>query len=231
MTEVHAPTVPTTTEQDSRPEFEVTEVVRQLSHELRQPLSTMESIAYYLSMVVPRHDLRVRQQVEKLQTLVDQMNWVLADAVHFFQATPPNPQLVDLNELVSETITSEQGAHTPMQVSLCESVAMVQMDPSQARHCVQSLIGLVRKWAHGEVRVSTRQVGSEVHLRVAAPQLRIQSDEASLIFEPFRPHAPAGAGLAFASVRRIAEANGGRAEVQLNEPKGVTVSVELPCAA
>lgn len=231
MTEVHVPTIPAPVLQDSRPEFEVTEVVRQLSHELRQPLSTMESIAYYLSMVVPRHDLRVRQQVEKLQTLVEQMNWVLADAVHFFQATPPNPQLVDLNELVSETITNEPHAHSPLQVSLCESVAMVTMDPSQARHCVQSLIGLVRKWAHGEVRISTQHVGSEVHLRVAAPQLRIQSDEASLIFEPFRPHAPAGAGLAFASVRRIAEANGGRAEVRLTEPKGVTVSVELPRAA
>lgn len=231
MTEVHVPPAPTPILQDSRPEFEVTEVVRQLSHELRQPLSTMESIAYYLTMVVPRHDMRVRQQVEKLQQLVEQMNWVLADAVHFFQATPPNPQLVDLNELVTESITGEPVSQSPLQVSLSESVAMVQMDPAQARHCVHSLIGLVRKWAHGEVRISTQHIGSEVHLRVSAPQLRIQSDEASLIFEPFRPHAPAGAGLAFASVRRIAEANGGRAEVQLNEPKGVTVSVELPRAA
>ena len=218
MTEVHAPRASTQDLQDARPEFEVTEVVRQLSHELRQPLSTMESIAYYLSMVVPRHDVRVRHQVDKLQQLVDQMNWVLADAVHFFQATPPNPQLVDLNELVSETITTGQQPQMPMQVALCDSVAMVEMDPSQARHCVQSLIGLVRKWAHGEVSVSTQHVGAEVHLRVSAPQLRIQSDEASLIFEPFRPHAPAGAGLAFASVRRIAEASGGRADVQLNEP-------------
>jgi signal transduction histidine kinase len=230
MTEVHVPPAPASIRHDSRPEFEVTEVVRQLSHELRQPLSTMESISYYLSMVVPRHDLRIRQQVDKLQQLVEQMNWVLADAVHFFQAMPPNPQLIDLNELVSETIVDEQNAQPPLQVSLCESVAVVAMDPAQARHCVQSLIGLVRKWAHGEVRVTTQRVGTEVHLRVAAPQLRIQSAEASLIFEPFRPHAPAGAGLAFASVRRIAEANGGRAEVHLNEPKGVTVSVELPCA-
>ena len=232
MPEVHVPPATPTILQDSRPEFEVTEVVRQLSHELRQPLSTMESIAYYLTMVVPRHDLRVRQQVEKLQQLVEQMNWVLADAVHFFQAVPPNPQLVDLNELVTESLTTENSSQLqPLQIALCESVAMVEMDPSQARHCVQSLIGLVRKWAHGEVRITTQHVGSEVHLCVSAPQLRIQSEEASLIFEPFRPHAPAGAGLAFASVRRIAEANGGRAEVQLNEPRGVTVSVELPCAA
>ena len=190
----------------------------------------MESIAYYLSMVVPRHDLRVRQQVEKMQQLVEQMNWVLADAVHFFQAVPPHPQLIDLNELVSESIANDQDTAIPLQVSLCESVAIVEIDPSHARHCVQSLIGLVRKWAHGEVRVSTRQVAAEVQLCVSAPKLRIQSQEASLIFEPFRPHAPAGAGLAFASVRRIAEAGGGRADVRLNEPQGVTVSVVLPLA-
>lgn len=214
----------------ARPAFDTADAVRQLSHELRQPLSTMESIAYYLSMVTPRHDLRVRQQVDKLQHLVEQMNWVLADAVHFFQATPTNPQLVDLNELVSETITSRHDEQRPVEVSLCDDVSMVEMDPSQARHCVQSLIGLVRKWAHGGVRVSTEHVRSEVHLCVSAPQLRVQDSDASLIFEPFRPHAPAGAGLAFASVRRIAEASGGRAGVKLIQPKGVTVSVELPLA-
>lgn len=230
MSQIYASAALPSVLQDSRPEFEVIDVVRQLSHELRQPLSTMESIAYYLSMVVPRQDLRVRQQVEKLQTLVEQMNWVLADAVHFFQATEPNPQLVDLNELVSESIRNEQGGPTPVNVSLCDAAALTEMDPAQARHCVHSLIGLVRKWAHGEVRVSTHHAGGEVHLRVSAPQLRIQSDEASLIFEPFRPHGPAGAGLAFASVRRIAEAHGGRAEVRLNEPRGVTVSIELPRA-
>lgn len=213
----------------ARPAFDTADVVRQLSHELRQPLSTMEAIAYYLSMVTPQHDRRVHAQVDKLQ-LVEQMNWVLADAVHFFQATPTNPQLVDLNELVSQTITSKRDEQRPVEVSLCDHVSMVEMDPSQARHCVQSLIGLVRKWAHGGVRVSTEHVRSEVHLCVSAPQVRLLDSDASLIFEPFRPHAPAGAGLAFASVRRIAEASGGRAGVKLIEPKGVTVSIELPLA-
>jgi signal transduction histidine kinase len=231
MDEVHVVTEVETVPAQVRSEFEITEVVRQLSHELRQPLSTMESIAYYLSMVVPGHDLRVRQQVEKLQSLVEQMNWVLADAVHFFQATPPNPQMVDLNELITEAVSGEQAQKQPLHVELSERAALVEMDPSQARHCVQSLIGLVRKWAHGEVRVSTQFVSGEVHVRVSAPQLRIQSSDASLIFEPFRPHGPAGTGLAFASVRRIAEANGGRAGVELSEPRGVTVSVSLPRAA
>jgi len=231
MNEVHTGPEVATDPSRVRAEFEITEVVRQLSHELRQPLSTMESVAYYLSMVVPGHDLRVRQQVEKMQQLVEQMNWVLADAVHFFQATPPNPQRVDLNELITEAVSGERSGKQPVKVNLSERAALVEMDPLQARHCVQSLIGLVRKWAHGEVRVSTQFVGSEVHVRVSAPQLRIQSADASLIFEPFRPHAPAGTGLAFASVRRIAEASGGRAGVELNEPRGVTVSVELPQAA
>jgi signal transduction histidine kinase len=118
MDEVHVVTEVETVPAQVRSEFEITEVVRQLSHELRQPLSTMESIAYYLSMVVPGHDLRVRQQVEKLQSLVEQMNWVLADAVHFFQATPPNPQMVDLNELITEAVSGEQAQKQPLHVEL-----------------------------------------------------------------------------------------------------------------
>ncbi|MBK5294679.1 MAG: hypothetical protein JJE04_23735, partial [Acidobacteriia bacterium] len=54
--------------------YEAASVVRHLTHELRQPLSTVESIAYYLQMVTPRQDLKTQHQLEKLQQLVEQMN-------------------------------------------------------------------------------------------------------------------------------------------------------------
>jgi hypothetical protein len=53
--------------------------IRTLAHELRQPLSTIESIAYYLTLILPE-DEKVREQLERIQMLVEQSNWMLNSA-------------------------------------------------------------------------------------------------------------------------------------------------------
>ena len=53
------------------------EVVRDFIHDLRQPLSSIEAIAYYLEMTLPAEQLEARQYMRKLQQLVDQANTIL----------------------------------------------------------------------------------------------------------------------------------------------------------
>ena len=53
------------------------ETVRNLAHDLRQPLSSIEAIAYYLEMTLPTHQQAARQYMRKLQQLVEQSNAIL----------------------------------------------------------------------------------------------------------------------------------------------------------
>jgi nitrogen-specific signal transduction histidine kinase len=46
-----------------------------LVHELRQPLSAIECIAYYLEITSP--DEKVRAQVERIQAMISQANRIL----------------------------------------------------------------------------------------------------------------------------------------------------------
>ncbi|MBI4889043.1 MAG: hypothetical protein HY821_00370 [Acidobacteria bacterium] len=55
-------------------------VLRHLSHELRQPLSGIEAIAYYLDMVLNDADPEITQNCVRLRRMVQQANWVLNDA-------------------------------------------------------------------------------------------------------------------------------------------------------
>ena len=48
-----------------------------IAHELRQPLSAIESIAYYLSLVLPRVGGPSRELAWRLQQLVEESNWIL----------------------------------------------------------------------------------------------------------------------------------------------------------
>ncbi|HEV8037234.1 MAG TPA: hypothetical protein VGP62_00115 [Bryobacteraceae bacterium] len=56
------------------------EAVRDFIHDLRQPLSSIEAIAYYLEMTLPAEQLQARQYMRKLQQLVDEANSILHHA-------------------------------------------------------------------------------------------------------------------------------------------------------
>jgi signal transduction histidine kinase len=51
--------------------------VRDFIHDLRQPLSSIEAIAYYLEMTLPAEQLQARQYMRQLQQLVDDANTIM----------------------------------------------------------------------------------------------------------------------------------------------------------
>ena len=214
--------------------YDTPEVVRHLAHELRQPLSTIESIAYYLEIVLPRDSGKVRHQLEKLQQVVQQTSWILSDAVHFLQASPPSPQLVDLNELISESISeSARGERVWAPTELSGGQALVRLDLEQGRHLVHNLLVFFRQLsgADSELKVRTSAVDGEVHLEVSSTALECSVAELESMFEPFSPHLPAGSGLALASVRRITEVHGARIEFHSGPERRISLLVAFPLAS
>src|SRR5580698_10453693 len=53
------------------------ERLRELVHELRQPLSSIEAIAYYLEMTLPVGQVQARSHMLDLQRLVEDANAIL----------------------------------------------------------------------------------------------------------------------------------------------------------
>ena len=65
---------------DQRTEDLVAGAIQALVRDLRQPLSSMEAIAYYLEMTLPAEQLQARRHMRELQELVGQTNSILAQA-------------------------------------------------------------------------------------------------------------------------------------------------------
>ena len=57
------------------------EIVIDLAHDLRQPLSSIEAIAYYLELRLSPEQAELREYVVKLQVLVEETNRMLSRAV------------------------------------------------------------------------------------------------------------------------------------------------------
>ena len=190
--------------------YDAADVVRHVTHELRQPLSTIESIAYYLEITLPHAESRARAQAGKLQQMVHQCNWILADAIHYLQAAPPRLELLDLSEIISETLTEWSGEDTrQIQYEPAEHLPPVLLDASQAQHLLCNLFTFYQQVARGgAITIRTSAVDQQARLEMTAPAPGYDAASLAALFEPFSPHLPGGSGLALASVRRIAEAHG-----------------------
>jgi signal transduction histidine kinase len=217
------------------PEF----LLQHLAHELRQPLSTIESIAYYLGLTLPRHDTRSHEQVEKLQQLVEQTNWILADALFFLQATPLRTQRLDLQEVVTQVVMERARSEIcDVEFYADEEPAIAMLDPVQAQHLVRSLTNLLaqlareRQAAPAPVRIRCQAIGRPGRITaeflVTAPGFtRVEIER---LGEPFQSRVPAGSGLALPCARRIAEGHGGTIEIEQRPTGEFVFLLTLPAA-
>jgi signal transduction histidine kinase len=201
------------------------EIVGQLAHELRQPLSAMEAIVYYLQLTVV-DDARTRAQIEKLRQLIEQSGSILSDAVHYLQAAPARPEPHDLHEALAESAgrlaTLDQNL---LAFDLADPFPLLNFDLIQMQH----LLGAALRFC---LRASRRahpvEVVTRVVLRFAttAPHLDLLSPDD--LFTPFEDHPAAVAGLGLASVRRIAEAHGGDCRLLTEPGHRLALRIELP---
>ncbi len=187
-----------------------------IAHELRQPLSAIESIAYYLSLVLPRDGGPAREQAGRLQQLVEQSNWILTSALQLADASPLAPQLVDLEELVTRAV----GEDFAVRLELAGGLPLVRLDPGRGRALVENLLLLFRQVASDlhPVRVRTAKSDSGVLLAMtkAVPGYR---SEAGL---------GPGCGLSIESARRVVALHGGTFRIHVDAVSGVGVEVVLP---
>jgi len=192
-----------------------------IAHELRQPLSAIESIAYYLSLVLPRDGGPAREQAGRLQQLVEQSNWILTSALQLADAAPLAPQLVNLEELVTQAVAGRGlREDAAIRLELAGGLPLVRLDPGRGRALVENLLLLFRQVASDlhPVRITTSKSDGGVVLAIAttAPGYR---SEAAL---------GPGCGLSIESARRVVEAHGGSFRIHVDAVSGVGVEVVLP---
>jgi signal transduction histidine kinase len=208
-------------------------VVRHLSQELHHPLSTIESITHYLNMVLPRTEAKARRQLGKLQEEVRNTQWILADAMHFLQATPPRPNLADLTEVVARDLSEWSPADgAGLSFTLQPDLPLVCLDLEQMQHLLRNIVMFFRRVsAPGRsVHLETYSSGEHVILKIVSTSLEYSAEDVEPLFEPFGTRFPAGTGLALASARKIAEAHGAAIEAESDPPDKLTVVISFPKA-
>ncbi len=208
-------------------------VLARLTHELAQPLGAIESIAYYLRMVLPKEDERTQQHLERIEELVASVNATLGDALQYMKQTPCHPQSMDLHALLSEALAERPANATPVfHWHAPEAPARISLDASQGRHLVRSMLNLFKGLAGRceEVFVKTSIESSVVTLEFTVRDLHATRAEVEAMFEPFGRGFAEGTGLSLASARLIVEASGGRISAGSDNGRDLSLRGAFPMA-
>ncbi len=212
----------------------LSDVLARLTHEMAEPLSAIESIAYYLRMVLPKEDERAHSHLERIEELVGAANGTLGDALQYLRATPSEPEVLDLHVLIGEALLEHRRySRAAFHVQLPDRPALIRVDASQGRHLLRCLFNLFRGLSKRceEVYLRTFTENLIVTLEFKAVGLAATREEVESMFEPFGRGFAEGTGLALASARQIVEANGGRVSARSDNGRDLSLQGAFPLAS
>jgi signal transduction histidine kinase len=195
------------------------DMLRAIAHEIRQPLSAIESIAYYLSLALPEND-KQREQLARLQQLVEQSNWILSNGLGLVDARRAAPETIDVEELLTAAISGRPASDPPVECELTAGLRLVQLDPGHGRALIENILELFRLVATAmhPVRLRTSATLNGVAIDVSSA-VRGYRSVASL---------PPGSALSLDCARRVAEMHGGSCNYWIDPAGGIRVRVMLP---
>jgi len=219
--------------------------VSRVSHELRTPLATIRAVGEMLEMGAAAGPDKEREyygiitsETERLSRLIDNvLDFSSIDARRKRYNFAP----LDLSRTVAETVKTfrEYARNEGYEVDFeAVPVPSVLADADAIRQALINLMDNALKFSPEEktirVRLSCR--GDEVRLSVSDRGIGIDQRDFQRIFQQFyrlqeaRALSRKGAGLGLAIVKHIAEAHGGRVEVESKPGEGSTFTIVFPRA-
>ncbi len=195
--------------------------MRDVAHELRQPLGTIESIAYYLALILPSGDEKAHDQLRRVQNLVEQAEWILSNGLHLTEILRVAPLPADVAELITEVISSKGWpAECAPLLDFAADLRLVQVDPGLARVLFGNLLMLFRL-------LSTESEPTRIRTRVDGVRVAVEMQTSARGYRSEAALGPGG-GLSLECARRIVTAHGGSIDCTVDPISGVRVCVMLP---
>jgi len=223
-----------------------------INHELRGPLSSIKSGAYFLTMVLKEPEEDVQETLALLKREVSRAEGIVSGLLNFARTGEPQSQSVDVNAIIERILGS---LDVPEGIEIAKEmggdVPSIAADSEQLRQVFRNLItnAVEAMPEGGRLTVSSNQCPDESALAeggsLTAGDRLLNTDHCLVItvsdtgegmtpetqariFEPLFSTKPEGVGLGLPLARMLLEAHGGTIDVVSEPGKGSTFTVRLP---
>jgi signal transduction histidine kinase len=220
------------------------DLVAIVSHDLRNPVHTINMAAAFLLEIAPPVDRRVtsRRQLEVIQRAAQRANRLISDLLDVakIQAGGLAVELapVEVPSLVQEALESATPMATAKHLTLdrtVENVPPVAADRDRVLQVLGNLLGNAIKFtpAGGQVTVRAEHDGVEAKFSVCDTGPGIPPEHVPHVFDRYwqaKSTAKLGTGLGLSIAKGIVEAHAGRIWVESEPGRGASFIFTLPYA-
>lgn len=220
------------------------ELLRAVSHDLRDPLHTIVQSIGLLGDLVPARNLEIHRWLDVLRHASQQMRTLLEslldsariDAGQFIvepEEANPTRTLLDACEML-RPLAEAKGQRIEAKVP--DDLPEIPIDAPQIIRVVGNLLGNAIKFSEpgGAVRLAAEIRGAELVVSIADEGNGIPPGQVAHVFDRFWKGSRRdrrGVGLGLTICKGIVEAHGGRIWVESREGEGSTFSFALPTTA
>jgi signal transduction histidine kinase len=231
---------------------ELTKLVGELAHEIKNPLSTVKVNLQLakealddVDLTEPsrvlwdqcRHSLAgAARKIAIVQKETDRLEQILDGFLKYVRHPDLQLATVDLNELVSDIIDfySPQAFSHALTVrqGFSDGPLMCRADPGTLKQVLLNLFINSQQAMDkgGELMIRTARQGERAVIHVNDTGRGIPPERLAAIFQPYHSSRSGGTGLGLATAKKIVEAHGGTISVHSEVGKGTSFTIELPLA-
>jgi len=203
-------------------------------HEINNPLAIIGGRAQLL--LKDESDPERRRELALVNAQVKRAHEMIADVRLFARPPQPEPETVDLVELVDRLIGELTPQATERAISLLrsgdEGPLEIEADPAQLDVALRAVCrnALEAIGHRGHVEIGLRRLPGQVEIRVTDDGPGILPEHRRHLFDPFYSSRQAGRGLGFGLSKcwRIVTNHGGRIEVESEPGQGAAFTITLP---
>jgi signal transduction histidine kinase len=212
-------------------------------HEINQPLAAMENNASaglrWLNRATPDLD-EVRAGLTRIVSNIRRVNEIVGSARSMFKKGNHGLMLLDVNDLVRETLTmldlDLQTQRVSVTTDLCKDLAELSGDRGQLQqvflnlivNSIEAMSSINDRARMLRIRSNVIQGSSDVVVTVEDSGIGIGGEGSDRIFEPFFTTKSTGTGVGLTICHMIIEAHGGNLRASANKPFGAIFQVTLP---
>jgi len=216
------------------------ELASSLAHEINQPIAAAITSANACLRWLARNppDLeRARAAATRIERDGGRAAEIIQRLRTFCKTgTPPQRELVDINEVVGEILVllrDEASEHSiSLRTELAPQLPQIMADRVQLQQVLMNLmLNGIEAMSDGGGELTIRSQRSEhgyLLISVSDTGVGLPDEKADLIFNAFYTTKPQGTGMGLAISRSIIEAHGGRLWATANEQRGATFHLTMP---
>lgn len=207
------------------------QVAAMVGHDLRNPLTGINSAAYYLKTKLgPKMDHKIREMLELIEKDVQYSNKIITDLMEYSREIKLELTETTPKSILKDAISLVEIPKSVQVIDTTQNEPVMKVDIEKMRRVFSNFIrnAVEAMPEGGKLTISSKKSNGDVEIMFVDTGTGMAKEVLEKLWTPFFTTKAKGMGLGLAICRRIIEAHGGRISVESIAGEGTTFTVIIP---